>query len=358
MLRPELRVLCVSILLVASACATSHDLRTDNHGIPRATEDIRRDAIARARVWRATDVAARDLRAGPAGKGAVAPFADVHCDYVEKKMTGASFKFTCALEPGDEVKIKYGADNYEVFSIVAASRLLWALGFGADRWYPVRVVCRGCPWHPARSSKPMRGETAFDVAAMERPFGGRAIETRDDEGWGWDELGILSETADPAERDALRLLAVFLQHSDNKSPQQRLVCQDDTEPSATAPERCGTPFMYLHDVGLTFGRASAFNVQQDSSMNFENWSKKEIWDDKTRCVGNLSRSVTGTLGNPVIHEAGRKFLADLLGQLTDRQLRDLFEVARFPQQTEVTAEAWIAVFKAKRAQIVDATCQP
>jgi hypothetical protein len=38
--------------------------------------------------------------------------------------------------------------------------------------------------------------------------------------------------------------------------------------------------------------------------------------------------LTGTIGDPVIHEAGRRF-ADLLSQLSDAQLRDLFEVARF-----------------------------
>src|SRR6187401_2111747 len=95
MLRPGLRVLCVSMLLVATACATSNDLRSDKQGVPRATKEIRRDAIARARVWSATNVAARDLRARPAGKGAVAPFADIRCDYIEKKLVGASSRFAC-----------------------------------------------------------------------------------------------------------------------------------------------------------------------------------------------------------------------------------------------------------------------
>ena len=42
----------------------------------------------------------------------------------------------------------------------------------------------------------------------------------------------------------------------------------------------------------------------------------------------MSQSWTGTLGDPRITEGGRKFLADLLVQLTDRQLHDVFEVAR------------------------------
>jgi len=45
----------------------------------------------------------------------------------------------------------------------------------------------------------------------------------------------------------------------------------------------------------------------------------------------LPKSSTGTLDNPIIREEGRKFLADLLVQLTDVQLHDLFEAARFPR---------------------------
>jgi hypothetical protein len=59
------------------------------------------------------------------------------------------------LANGKNVKVKYGAGNSEVYGAVVATRLLWALGFGADAQYPVIVVCRGCSrdlWH-ARSSR-------------------------------------------------------------------------------------------------------------------------------------------------------------------------------------------------------------
>jgi hypothetical protein len=53
-----------------------------------------------------------------------------------------------------------------------------------------------------------------------------------------------------------------------------------------------------------------------------------VWKNAAQCIGHLSKSKTGTLENPHISEAGRRFLAALLVQLTDSQLRDLFEVAR------------------------------
>jgi hypothetical protein len=88
-----------------------------------------------------------------------------------------------------------------------------------------------------------------------------------------------------------------------------------------------------------------------------------IWKDAARCVGNLPPSQTGTLSDPVISEAGRRFLADLLVQLSDAQLRDLFEVSRFASRgahadgrADTTIEQWIAAFKHKRDEIVSTTC--
>ncbi len=67
--------------------------------------------------------------------------------------------------------------------------------------------------------------------------------------------------------------------------------------------------------------------------------------------------------NPVISEAGRRFLADLLAQLTDRQLTDLFKVARMPARARAAEQPegdsvreWVAAFKAKRDEIVNHRC--
>ena len=53
-------------------------------------------------------------------------------------------------------------------------------------------------------------------------------------------------------------------------------------------------------------------------------------------------------------------LADLLVQLTDAQLHDLFEVARFPERVgggrQATVDEWVGAFKRKREEIVSASC--
>jgi hypothetical protein len=82
-------------------------------------------------------------------------------------------------------------------------------------------------------------------------------------------------------------------------------------------------------------------------------------------VANLSRSYSGTLKNPVISEQGRAFLANLIMQLSDKQLEDLFTVARVQLRPRwpdngrsgyPTIQEWVDAFKAKRAEIAGRTC--
>ena len=122
----------------------------------------------------------------------------------------------------------------------------------------------------------------------------------------------------------------------------------------------------IQDVGVTFGRATRFNENTPSSMNLVGWSSTPVWKSATGpCVGNLSKSFTGTLGEPAISEAGRQFLAGLLQQLTDAQIRDLFEVSRVTLRVREpgnaksgfpTVDEWVAAFKQKRDEIVNRRC--
>jgi hypothetical protein len=319
---------------------------------PRRVSDIRR-----AQVWTPTNVASMDVRTGPPSPGGFAPDASVSCEYVDKPLKGRSPKFSCSLGEHDEVKVKYGRSNGEVYAEVAATRLLWALGFGADHMYPVRIECRGCP--PNFRGPPRHGEPPVIVmpAIIERKMPGRAIETHEESGWAWPELELVDEHAGGAPRaqvDALRLLAVFIQHTDNKPAQQRLVCL--VRAGADEDGTCQQPFMMLNDVGQTFGHANQFNRDVPGSVNFKEWSRAPVWSDSKRCVANISKSITGTLDHPAIGEPGRKFLADLMAQLSDTQLHDLFDVAHFEMRSGHRSDEWVEAFKRKRAEILNQTC--
>jgi hypothetical protein len=331
------------------------------------TEEARFAMIQRSQIWSPVSVREMDIRRGPQGKGSFEPNAQVPCDYVEQPVEGNSPKFYCRLSDGSVVKVKYG--HGEVEGEILATRLLWALGFGADRMYPAVVSCRGCAADPWKNRHPVEETNVFNPAVIERKFPGHAVETKKIKGWAWPELNMIDATLGGApveERNALALLAVFIQHSDSKPEQQRLTClsHDDFDEEGNRTGECAKPFMMLNDVGQTFGKANYLNRSNLSSVNFDGWSREKVWVDGKSCVGNISLSRTGTLERPKISEAGRALLAGLLTQLTDRQIHDLFDVARVELRSRkpgsgeppATNDEWVAAFKQKRDEIVTRQC--
>ena len=346
------------VSVVACGAVTSTATRAFS---PRLGDSPEREkAIARAQVWTRTNVRAMNIRTGPTGPGAFPFNATVTCKYSPKDLSGGSPKFAC-LDGQDELKVKFGGTNAEVFAEVAATRLMWALGFGADRMYPVRVICQGCPSSLGGIARE-NNEWVFDPATIERKMAGREFEP--ESSWSWSELDAIDEKqggAPLAHRDALKLLAVFMQHTDTKPQQQRVMCLEGGE---GAPGVCERPFMMVSDVGLTFGRANLFNVNS-KGMHYVQWANTPVWKDAKRCVGDLPKSATGTLNDPEISEAGRAFLAGLLMQLTDDQINALFEVSRVTLRLRdpgkaksgtATVQEWTELFKRKRAEIVDRRC--
>ena len=133
-------------LTVAICCTAA--LHAADSPYEKLSKEKRMEAVRLAQVWTPVDTALLDLKSGPAMTGAFAPGQTISCDYFQKDSGGKTPKFWCRVSADDEVKVKYGADNGEVYAEVAATRLLWALGFGADGMYPVKVVCRGCSADP------------------------------------------------------------------------------------------------------------------------------------------------------------------------------------------------------------------
>jgi hypothetical protein len=327
------------------------------------SKDARIGFFRTAQVWTPTAIGELDLRAGPSRKDAFKPDEVVECQFVETKPEGSSKKFHCKVADGEVVKVRYGADNPEVEGSILASRLLWALGFGSDAAYPVHITCHGCSDDPWNKRKMTNDTHTFDAATIERKAPGHEMKANPD-GWGWPELDLVDDTQGGAprhQRDALKLLAVMIQHTDNKTVQQRLNCQ----PGGLSDDgMCTKPFLVLHDVGLTFGHANFLNRNVTAGVNFEQWSETPIWRDKAACIGHLSKSSTGTLGDPKISEAGRAFLAGLLDQLSEKQLHDLFEIGHVERrgrkggaEPPASVDEWVRAFMQKRTEI-DATHCP
>jgi hypothetical protein len=342
--------------------------------IDELTVDERRAMLDRAEVFRRVDTARLNLLAGPPGKQSFPFDASVTCEfsYPDEPLSGVTPKFECDLGDDDVVKVKYGANNGEVFAEVAATRLFWALGFVVDQMFPVSVTCVNCPADPHKAStaewrlgKPGNVATRrYDPAVIERKFEGRAIEVPKFEGWSWRELEAVADNdvgATRAQIDALKLLAAFVQHVDSKPANQALVCAGeavghDRQGNAT----CSRPYLIVKDLGSSFAAAGKITFPK---MKLESWRDVKVWKDEKSCQANLTSSFVGTLEHPRISESGRRFLAERLTLLTDAQLLDLFTAARVERRQDtvngrpVTAADWVLVFKAKRDQIVNHRCQ-
>lgn len=323
----------------------------------------RNDLLARARVWEApaVPVGQADLFANPPGPDALAREGEVRCRFRARHSKGQTPKVECVLASGESIKVKVGEYNEEVRTEVAATRLLTALGFGADRMYVVgRVVCEGCPQYPYpqiwwlhRWMQRLRGIAVYDWAVVERRRPGRRIPGEFDEGWGFWELGRIDPKKGGSPRahvDALRLMAVFLANWDNKTGNQKLICPD----GEGADGGCPHPFAFMHDLGGTFG---------PDKRDLVAWRGQPVWTDPATCLVSMKRLPFGggTFSDAHISEEGRAFLAGLLGQLHEKQIRDLFEGARFATASEPDAarreiDGWVQAFRAKVSEITDGRC--
>lgn len=362
---------------LVTGCSASRESPVSQEALDgRRAMEQRNALFAAARVWMPPPVppAAADFGVNPPGPGGFTEDGDVDCRLVVEPVNGLTPKFDCELADGTTVKVKYGNANAELYAEAAATRLLEALGFPADRMYVVRSVrCAGCPRFPFRALRCL-GATgrkwpcfpfgvnadearSFNPVVIERRRDGRKIEGFPDQGWAWYELDTIdaSKGGSPrAEVDALRLLAVFLAHWDNKAENQRLICPSGED----RPDGgCARPLAMMQDLGATFG---------PSKLDLNNWRKTAVWADASACRVSMERLPFegATFPEQQISEEGRQFLLQLIEQLSREQLETLFTSSRATTFESVSASsrdasAWAGVFLDKVRQIREAgPCAP
>jgi hypothetical protein len=338
---------------------------------PRAADErlvsdaVRNHALVRAQVWRAPD----DLSRAEPFRAAHRD--EVSCRFVVTRLGGTTPKFDCALANGEMIRVKYG-NGAEIPSEAAATRLVRALGFAADTITLVkRLRCFGCPVEPfsiVRAAEAVRAAPLlphaldyddyrdFDWVAVERKYDGWPIETATLQGWAFHELDLVEGSKGGAPRahvDALRLLAAFLAHWDNKSDNQRLVCVSQ-QWNRDAP--CPASMLVLQDLGAAFG---------PHKVDLEGWTETGIWGDRALCrVSMRGLPYDGaTFADVRVGEAGRRFLAERLRQVTEKQIADLFTGARFDQRRGLLSavhpvDAWVRAFQARVAMITSGPACP
>lgn len=271
---------------------------------------------------------------------------DIHCRYLYTRISGTTPKFDCTLDDGERIRVKYGSP--EVHGQVAATELLAALGFGAEDVSMARHVrCYGCPHWPFLSR--LIGErlhvdnflekhvdydrySDFEWVSVERRERQKELKFGKQEGWSWYELSSMNPAlggAKLAEIDAFRLMAMFLNHWDNKQTNQQLIC---------APN-CDHPLAQIKDAGSTFG---------PRKVDLHAWSESPFWADAASCTISMKRLPYGggTFPDVSVSEEGRRALSYRLTKLTASQLTALFTNARFDD-----VDGWVAAFE-RRADAI------
>jgi hypothetical protein len=387
------------------------------------TEAQRADYLKRAQVW---DQAQYDavkaltpdaIKAGPTGEDAFALNQAVTCRFIEPTLKnvvgGQTPKFLCSGGTTEapcpecnvhqkELKVKYGSgpsSNPEIYGEVMGTRLMWLMGFKADRDYPVRVTCLNCPADPwevyssfrsqAAGLDPNRPQDVAKVEAIVRNLGGSratrsfqyavieiklpgdklkvsgdhckspANEATDPQcgGFSWKEIPMIDASAGgatPAQLDAFKLLAAFMTHGDNKPGNQRLECpQENIRDDGT----CGVPYVMIQDIGAGFGSTRFFGLGYRKA-DLGAWASSPLWADRKKCRAKLSS--THELSDPTVSDAGRAFLAKLMDPtvLTDERLTAVFEASRIVEKGDsfnghpATVADWVATFDKKRADVM------
>jgi hypothetical protein len=286
------------------------------------------------------------------------------CRFLYTSVSGTSPKFDCTLDDGERIRVKYG-QTPEINAEVAATRLLTALGFGADDVSMVRRVrCHGCPRRPfltrqiaerlhldgfLRDHIDYSEYQDFEWVSVERRDRKKDLEFGNEEGWAFHELPTIDASSGGATRtevDALRLMAMFLHHWDNKAPNQRLFCMSgaigEASPQADGAEqfpKCERPLAMMQDVGSTFG---------PRRVDLQAWSERPMWADPSTCTVSMKGFPYGggTFPDARISEGGRRLLAVRLQRLSTARIRSIFEYARFSD-----VDGWVSAFDRRVAEI-------
>jgi hypothetical protein len=246
----------------------------------------------------------------------------------------------------DHFKIKYLTPPFpghnprfnEVFTGVATTRFMWALGFPADRIYPAAAAsCIGCTDDPFahkltnNTSSLKDTPTVFKIVSAERELPFDEINPDDDETWSWSDAAKFYSDGEwnheqKVEYDAYRL-ALGLIHYYNALPQQnRLDCADWQGAKTGQSKVCLKPLFYVHDLGSTFGKKrSAMNLFGTNPRgNFAAWEAQTVFLDEGRCELRAT-----LLGDKRVLKEAQDLMIQRLSRLDRETVKSIFRVARF-----------------------------
>lgn len=286
----------------------------------------------------------------------------------------------------DRVKVKYlkpahpnhDRRYHEVFTEIAASRILWALGFPADHEYPVKTAaCVGCSADPfkddSKDNKALLHDTpaTFDIATVGREKPWDEIDPENDETWSWRDAATFYGNGQwtreqQVQFDAYRLALGLFTYHNAIDVQNRLACAE-WKPDATNPRICLKPMVFVQDLGSTFGKDGFFTNPRGS---FKDWQSQTVFKKLATC--ELRHALEGD--RRPLKEA-QDLLIQRLQSFDRERVKTIFTVARFqlmdqeqlqrlrssgaPDVAEAALNEWTDTFMNRIAEIRTAqNCRP
>lgn len=318
----------VPLLLSLAALNAPAQERPDSNLVSQSPE---KNANASPVLWQdPTDISSRDLRFGAGGENHAPP--GTVFKFVKEDLSGTNPKIIATDEAGSKWKIKLGA---EAKPEVAASRLVWAVGyFSNENYFLPELHITGLPAHLHRGHEFVSaGGTVHDARLQ------RSDKFNEKNGnWKWKQ----DPFTDTRQLNGLRVLMALINNWDLKDINNKIVVERAT----------GNQIYFVSDLGASFGPSGIVLGLNKSRGNLQAYKSSRFITKVTPQYVNFvtpRRATLLELANPPqyvmrlrlrwigrhIPRADAKWVAGLLERLSPAQIRDAFRAAGYsPDEVE------------------------
>ena len=259
-------------------------------------------------LWQQPDnISSRDLFLGPGGEAMRPNLRKI--TFIKEEKGGYSKKYRVRDGSGHEWVAKIGK---EAQSETSAIRLLWGIGYVTEVNYLVPRVTipgKGTFTNVRFEARPERWDRVGEWKWKQNPFIGRP------------------------EYQGLKIMMAMINNWDLKDANNVIVKLRDRKSDAL--------YYIISDLGATFGHASTTPLLwrfTRSRNNPEKYAKSEFFQKVkgNRVVLHFGGKNSGLMKDLTVNDA--QWIAGLLSQLSDQQLRDAFRAANYsPNQVNLLA---------------------
>ena len=274
----------VLLLLVASATATAQEDNKKKSKVPQGTPVMWRDP---------GDLSSRNLLIGAGGEQMKPDLSKV--TFIEEKTGGWSTKYRVSDGAGN---IWIAKLSKEAQPETSANRLLWALGYETEIAYLIPRLT-------------IEGKGTFENVRLEA----RPKHVNRSGNWLWDDNPFKGKP----EFQGLKILMVMINNWDMKD--------DNNEILASRGTTTGDLSYIISDLGATFGKTGG--IISRSRNKPEDYVKAKFINKVNGNVidFNYGGKMKQVFGNITLADA--RWLSNLLGRLSDEQIKDAFRAANY-----------------------------